>query len=293
MAKGTTPPRWMLAAGAWAAGGVTLGAGLAVSSLWGAGRFGALLLRTLGWLCVFGGLGRRMPGLRAERARREAKADVPGRSWRVVVGWVAAAVGAALVLRLFVVGTFQVVSASMAPTLLVGDLLVVDRTAYLRAPIRRGDVIVWTGGNDAVGHDYVKRVVGLPGDVVEQRGRALWINGRAVPMTLVGEVELGADGSPTARTRFLLDGELWQQSLEETTHQVVTRKSAGQRVDGRWVVGEGQLFVMGDNRDDSVDSRSPQVGQVPLTQVAGRVRWVLASRSATGWRTDRFFHVVR
>lgn len=282
----------MLAAGAVAAGGLALGAGLTVSSLRGAGRFGALLLRTLGGVCVLGGVGRRMSGLRAGQAR-EPGAESPGRSWRVVVGWVAAALGTALVLRLFVVGTFQVVSASMAPTLLVGDLLVVDRTAYLRAPIRRGDVIVWTGGNAANGHDYVKRVVGLPGDVVEQRGRALWINRAAVPMTLVGEVELGADGSPTARTRFLLDGELWQQSLGETIHQVVTRKSAGQRVDGRWVVGEGQLFVMGDNRDDSVDSRSPQVGQVPLTQVAGRVRWVLASRSATGWRTDRFFHVVR
>lgn len=339
----STPPRWVIAAGAVA----TVGALMAIPSLWKAERPGAALLLGLCWLIVVWRLWRRWPWARARRAWREAVAEgrrlvralvrmeadatrsleqrqtaaatredlesalagsdrrrlaasvraaqalVPGRPWRVMAGWVAGAVGAAIVLRVFVVGTFQVVSVSMAPTLLVGDLLVVDRTAYLRAPLQRGDVIVWTSEAGGTGHDYVKRVVGLPGDVVEQRGRTLWINGEASPLTPAGEVELGADGAPTARTRFLLDGELWQQTLDGRTHPVVTRKTVGQRADGRWVVEPGQVFVMGDNRDDSVDSRSPEVGQVPVEQVAGQVRWVLASRSVAGWRTDRFFHAVR
>ncbi|NMT64162.1 signal peptidase I [Marinobacter orientalis] len=170
-----------------------------------------------------------------------------------------------LVLRSFLVEPFQIPSGSMLPTLEVGDFILVNKYAYgLRLPVagtkilevddpERGDVIVFRYPDDG-STNYIKRVVGLPGDYVRYQDRKLFINGE--------EVE----------TRFIArlpPVELWRETLGDTTHDLLlTIGRSGRSGEGEWLVPEGEYFVMGDNRDNSNDSR--YWGTVPDEMVVGK-----------------------
>lgn len=213
---------------------------------------------------------------------------------REVIGlWLFVALVVVVVLRTFVVAPFQVVSVSMAPTLVVGDWLVVDKLAYRTKVPERGDVIVWKSSSEHQAHDFVKRVVGLPGDVVTEEEGRLSVNGTALPREFVGEVALGEDGAASSRTRFLLGYEWWDETLGTRSHAVLTSKMASARSDAAWTVPPGRLFVVGDNRDESVDSRAKSFGEVALNEVVGRVCWILISRGNEGWNRQRSFSRVR
>jgi len=131
----------------------------------------------------------------------------------------------ALALRTFVVQAFVIPSGSMLPTLQIGDYLLVNKLVYRFRPIQRGDVIVFKFPRDE-SQDFIKRVVGLPGETVEIRGRHVLINGRELT-------------EPYA---------MYQEPPE-------FRPPAGTQV-SRTVIPPGHLFVMGDNRDNSLDSRA-------------------------------------
>jgi signal peptidase I len=184
-----------------------------------------------------------------------------------------------LVLRSFLFEPFRIPSASMMPTLLEGDFIFVNKFAYgLRLPVintkvlevgepERGDVVVFRLPSDPR-INYIKRVVGLPGDVVEYdaRARELAINGEQVPVEPLGPYE----GSPMT--------EVAREDLDGTEHLLLHMRSRIS-LGGTYEVPEGHYFMMGDSRDNSQDSRYPEVRYVPEGQLVGR-----AVRIWMNWR---------
>ncbi len=172
-----------------------------------------------------------------------------------------------LVLRSFIVEPFQIPSSSMVPTLEVGDYILVNKFAYgLRLPVlqtkildvgepRRGDVMVFFPPND--NRYFIKRVIGLPGDRIEYRDKVLYINGEQAPQTLMAALP---PGRPTI--------ELTAEKLGETEH-LIHKSLLSQGREGSWVVQPGHYFLMGDNRDNSHDSRYFD-GQVPERNIVGK-----------------------
>lgn len=140
----------------------------------------------------------------------------------------------ALLIMTFVARAFTVDGPSMMPTLRHGERLLVDKISYRFGEPQRGDIIVFRYPADPSQH-FIKRLIALPGDVVEVRGGVVYVNGAA---------------------------------LEETyTLQKPYGRFGPQRVP------EGAYFVMGDNRNNSEDSRDPRVGFVPRDHIVGRAFW--------------------
>ena len=186
----------------------------------------------------------------------------------------------ALIIRTFVFQPFKIPSGSMIPTLLVGDHLLVNKFIYgTRIPftdieifpiekIKRGDVIVFTYPNNERdpsknGLYYIKRVVGLPGDEIDLNGRNLYINGGKVPIVYEGTY---SDKRNTEQF------DEYREDLFGEEHTVIFRKGKENTNRGSYIpvtkVPEGSVFVMGDNRDNSQDSRF--WGFVPMENIAGR-----------------------
>ncbi|MCH7518942.1 MAG: signal peptidase I [Candidatus Dadabacteria bacterium] len=186
----------------------------------------------------------------------------------------------ALIIRTFVFQPFKIPSGSMIPTLLVGDHLLVNKFIYgTKIPftdieifpiekIKRGDVIVFTYPNNERdpsknGLYYIKRVVGLPGDEIDLNGRNLYINGGKVPIEYEGTYSDKRNSEQFDEYREDLFGE---------EHTVIFRKGKENTNRGSYIpvtkVPEGSVFVMGDNRDNSQDSRF--WGFVPMENIAGR-----------------------
>jgi len=219
------------------------------------------------------------------------------------------AVAIALLLRAFVVEAFQIPSGSMIPTLEVGDHIFVSKFAYgigipfthkkvfQYADPKRGDVIVFRYPPDP-SIDYIKRVVGLPGEYVEIRDDEIFVNGKAVQRELVGQ--RSCDGGPVEEGGSRC--EMWIEQLADEPHQLF-QQGGGQDFP-RTRVPEGEVFVMGDNRDNSKDSRF--WGTVPLSLIKGRalVVWWSRDPSYGAWspqgvkeffgsiRWNRFLHKV-
>ncbi|RMG27493.1 MAG: signal peptidase I [Gammaproteobacteria bacterium] len=179
---------------------------------------------------------------------------------------------AVLVLRSFVAEPFRIPSGSMMPTLLVGDFILVNKFTYgLRLPVlnvkvvplhepRRGDVVVFRYPEDP-SVDYIKRVVGLPGDHVSYHGKVLRINGKLMSQEPVGTfIGTGASLPSSGALERIED-------LDGVRHRILVHPGALSR-EGDWVVPPGKYFVMGDNRDNSRDSR--YFGFVPEENLIGK-----------------------
>lgn len=223
------------------------------------------------------------------------------------------AVAIALLLRAFVVEAFQIPSGSMIPTLEVGDHIFVSKFSYglvvpfsnkklfeLRQP-SRGDVIVFKWPQDP-SIDYIKRVVGLPGEKLELRHNELFINDRPMPREHVGPYRSEDSQRGVSDDR---DGDLWSETLDGKPHDEIQDLGRLPQSYGPIVIPEGNVFVMGDNRDNSSDSRV--WGTVKHDLIKGRALVVWWSRGTAedgpwyagplAWvksiRFGRFFHVVR
>ena len=161
-----------------------------------------------------------------------------------------------LLFRSFVIEPFRIPSSSLEPTLLVGDFVAVNKFAYgLRLPVWETKVIPWQSprvGDVAVfrwppnpSYDYIKRVVGAPGDTVSYHNKQLSINGVPVPQTFIKYTIDESSGQPVA---------LYSEKLNGITHSIYTRPTVPAS-DFEVTVPEHAYFMMGDNRDDSADSR--------------------------------------
>lgn len=181
---------------------------------------------------------------------------------------------AILLFRSFVAEPFKIPSGSMMPTLLVGDFILVNKFSYgLRLPVlnkrilatgepRRGDVFVFRYPKNPK-EDYIKRVIGLPGDTIEYRNKTLFVNGKQV-----GETDLGAYAGPTEPGRPSDGAQLKLEDLDGVEHQILEVPGAWVGHEGSWTVPPGHYFAMGDNRDNSADSRF--WGFVPEENLVGR-----------------------
>lgn len=233
----------------------------------------------------------------------------------------AAILAIALLAKVAAAEAFYVPSGSMQPTLLIGDELVVSKFAYgysrYSLPIafgpslpsrilgrlpERGDVVVFRLPRDPT-QTYVKRVVGLPGDRVQMRDGRLWINGKMLPLRRDGFGEVEAeDGSIVRAARYM-------ETLPGGREHPLFKLAGKGELDETDVfqVTPGHVFVMGDNRDNSADSRlsaiAGGVGLLPVENLVGRVEVVLGSWDLaaaqhpiwtwpSGLRLSRFFSRV-
>ena len=226
---------------------------------------------------------------------------------------------------------FWIPSASMKETLLVGDFLFVNKMAYgysqyscpfgicpfsgriLASDPERGDVVVFR--HPVSGEDYIKRLIGLPGDTIQVRDGVIWLNGAIVPQTPDGifdevmepQGSMGTrprcanapvgDGATCKKDRFI-------ETLPGGRQYTVLNIENGSFGDNTPVfnVPEGHYFFMGDNRDNSLDSRYSQmnsgVGFVPAENLIGRADRIMFSSAGRSlfyfwtWRSDRFFKAV-
>ena len=181
-----------------------------------------------------------------------------------------------LVIRSFLFEPFRIPSDSMVPTLLDGDFIFVNKFTYgLRLPItntqivefrkpRRGDVVVFRQP-DNPDTNFIKRLVGLPGDRIEYRDKQLYINGEPVPRDVNGAYEGPARNLPVGRNR----PRVARENLDGAEHDILlSRIKAGK--EGTFSVPDGHYFFMGDNRDNSHDSRYPGVSYVPERNIVGK-----------------------
>jgi signal peptidase I len=177
----------------------------------------------------------------------------------------------ALVIRTFVVQAFKIPSGSMLPTLQIGDHILVNKFIYNFRPVQRGDIIVFKFPQDE-SRDFIKRVVGLPGETVEVRGKEVLINGKPLtePYAVFSD---GAFGRSGERERI-----------------------------GPLMIPPNRLFMMGDNRDHSMDSRfwgfldvakvkgkaflvyfSVRSDDIPVESSLGSVAYVLVHPTMIRW----------
>ncbi|MBS7458612.1 signal peptidase I [Coralloluteibacterium stylophorae] len=209
---------------------------------------------------------------------------------------------AVLILRSFIAEPFRIPSNSMMPTLLTGDFILVNKFAYgLRLPVskqkvvelgepERGDVVVFrfpgNGPNDPTkGVDYIKRVVGLPGDTVSfAEDHTLSVNGKPVTTQPIGPYE-GAGAS-----RDMAGALVNRVTLGDHSHRSLQiYRYSDPRLVGTWTVPAGHYFAMGDNRDNSEDSRV--WGFVPEENLVGKAFFIWLN--CKGWFCSEGFDASR
>lgn len=219
--------------------------------------------------------------------------------WRaianIVLGWLVGSVALALTIRIFLFQPFSIPSAAMMPTLLVGDYIFVSKYAYgythfsvpFSPPVvtgrifpvepHRGDVVVFRLPRDTT-TDYVKRIVGLPGDRVQMVRGQIILNGNPVPREQVedyiGENPCGGENSRVRQYRETLPNGVSYNALDCFDSGFLDNTEV-------YTVPPGNYFMMGDNHDNSTDSRIPAehggVGYVPFENLIGRVEIIFFS----------------
>jgi signal peptidase I len=230
----------------------------------------------------------------SEKSGNVAKKSRAGGFWESFKTVIYAVVIATMV-RTFAYEPFHIPSESMVPTLLVGDYLFVSKFSYgysrysfpfgpalfsgriLSHQPQRGDIVVFKLPRDNK-TDYIKRLIGLPGDHIQMRRGVLYINGEAVPKRLTGTYE--------AIDRF--GNRLHAEEYIETLPNGVSYRTIDKQPNGAYdntdvyVVPADHYFFMGDNRDGSADSRIlSQVGYVPAENLVGRAEILFFSTDGT------------
>ncbi len=195
--------------------------------------------------------------------------------WDLLKTW-GPALLAVLVIRSVVAEPFRIPSGSMVPTLEIGDYIIVNKFAYgLRVPFTKvvvvpldepqaGDIVVFRYPADP-SVDYIKRVVATPGDEVMVRRNVLYVNGERVEKKFVEDYTFIDDGCDASAASLY-----HEVFAEEETHTILYSRDKVSHLSefGPFTVPPGEAFVMGDNRDNSSDSRA--WGTVPLENIKGR-----------------------
>jgi signal peptidase I len=235
-----------------------------------------------------------------EKIQREKPAESWGETIRTVFYAVLIAIG----IRTFAWEPFNIPSESMLPTLQVGDYLFVSKYAYgyskhsfpfsmgpfegrvLESPVERGDVVVFKLPRDNT-TDYIKRIVGLPGDKIQVTEGVLSINGQAVPKANTESYPYHSypyDEQYGFERNFPTFIETLPNGVKHLTYDLAPRGMNDNT--GVFEVPAGHYFAMGDNRDNSTDSRVPPqmqgVGFVPAENLVGRAEIIFFSTNGSG-----------
>jgi signal peptidase I len=224
--------------------------------------------------------------------------------WEIVktVGY---AILIALVIRTFLYEPFRIPSGSMIPSLLIGDYLFVAKYSYgyskysfpfspelfsgriMEGAPKRGDVVVFRPP-PAPDVDYIKRIVGLPGDHIQMKGGILYINDVAVIREKIDDYVDEQGGHFTQYIETLPNG---------VKHRIIEERGDNGDLDNTdvFVVPPGHYFAMGDNRDNSADSRTSMVGYVPAENLVGKAEIIFFSTDGTAhwWEVWKWPLAVR
>lgn len=214
--------------------------------------------------------------------------------WRELLESITVAIAVALLLRVFLVEAFKIPSGSMIPTLQIGDHIFVNKLAYgplipwartrlfPRMPPRRGDVIVFEFPENRE-QDFIKRVIAIPGDRLEARDSHPFINGWRVPSCSVGTYAYREGDTAIPRTADLVV-EYLEDKAYLTMYERTFLTGTGE-IQGPYTAAPGEVWVMGDNRNNSHDSRGwfeGKGGGVPFVNIKGRALFVWLSFDNTG-----------
>jgi signal peptidase I len=248
----------------------------------------------------------RPPGQPEDVAKAPAKPAKKQESWLEVVKTIVYALLIAGVIRSFLFQPFNIPSGSMEGTLLIGDYLFVSKAAYgyseyslpfaflpfhgrfFASQPHRGDVVVfkYPGDNST---DYIKRLIGLPGDRIQMKNGVLWLNGKPVPKTRVADYVEDLGGYQHHVSQY-------QETLPNGVKYDVLDRDPNGALDNTpvFVVPEGHYFMMGDNRDNSADSRA-DVGYVPFDNLVGKAEVIFFSTngSARLWEIWKWPFAIR
>lgn len=201
----------------------------------------------------------------------------------------------ALIIRSFLFEPFNIPSGSMFPSLLVGDYLFVKKWTYgysqysfpldavpmngriMAGTPERGDVVVFRQPKRE-GVDYIKRIIGLPGDKIQVTEGRLYINGVMVPRQNEGTETYETEGRPFQFTRYI---ETLPNGVKHFIYEISDHESLDNTPE--FTVPEGHYFAMGDNRDQSLDSRVEQeLGPVPAKNLIGPASFIFFSTEGIG-----------
>jgi signal peptidase I len=240
------------------------------------------------------------------RAPEPAEQPVKKESWLEIIKTVIYALLIAGVIRSLLFQPFNIPSQSMEGTLLVGDYLFVSKYSYgysrhsfpfglvplpgriLAAPPGRGDIVVFKNMHDGY-KDYIKRVIGVPGDRIQVTNGILYLNGQAVPREPLPPFVENVFGREHQVPRY-------RETLPSgVSYEVLDREPNGNLDNtGIYLVPEGHFFMMGDNRDNSDDSRAG-VGNVPLENLVGKAQLIFFSTdgSARLWEVWKWPTAIR
>lgn len=234
----------------------------------------------------------------------------PGHRLAQALGYLALAAFATLAIARAFAGVYWIPSGSMKPSLLVGDYLLVP---HVRAEqVQRGDILVFR--HPVSGSDYIKRLIGLPGDTVQMQAGKLLLNGVVVPQADAGQFTesyspQGPGGHlPRCQNAGVTAGQACVKAMAHETlpngrgYDVLNIANTAGDNTGIFTIPEGSLFFMGDNRDNSVDSRfglaTGGLGFVPVENLVGRVSRVVFSSAGPSlwdvgaWRAGRYWRRV-
>lgn len=224
--------------------------------------------------------------------------NIKSQGFKETVKTVIYAVLIALAIRTVAYEPFSIPSSSMVPTLLVGDYLFVSKFSYgysrhslpfslplipgriLFTEPERGDVAVFKKPTDNK-TDYIKRLVGLPGDRIQVLGGVLHINGVAVKRERTSDyIEHEYGGHVRRTTRYI------ETLPNGRRHYILERSRDGGSADNTpvYTVPPGHYFAMGDNRDNSADSRFADVGFIPKENLVGRAEFLFFSIDGDAWK---------
>lgn len=194
-------------------------------------------------------------------------------------------------LRGFIVEPFRIPSGSMLPSLYIGDFILVNKFAYgVKIPVlnktvvdledpERGDVVVFRYPRDP-NLDYIKRIVGLPGDKIAYYNKVLYVNSKPVARDFVGQY---AGPGQTFANEYV-------EKLEGAEHAMLLLPARPNNIEGEYVVPDGMYFVMGDNRDNSNDSRV--WGPVPKENLVGKA-FMIWMHFSDEFHFDRIGNVIK